>query len=203
MLIIGHHQNTKALVEQARNGNRDAFDTLVARHCGRLESLLRIRIGTPLLGRVTVDDILQDTLLQAFRSLERFQWESNDAFFRWLTGIAENVIRNEARRRHEGTTVRLDPKALKQVSPSKEMRRNERFDRLRSSINALSENHRQVIMLSRVEGLRIKEVAKIMGRSEGAVKSLLLRALRELQKSFGNTESLELPARSLTEESDD
>jgi DNA-directed RNA polymerase specialized sigma24 family protein len=55
-----------------------------------------------------------------------------------------------------------------------------------------------VIVLARVEELKIREIAERMERSESAVKNLLLRALRELRQNFGDTESLRLPDRSLS-----
>jgi RNA polymerase sigma-70 factor (ECF subfamily) len=86
------------------------------------------------------------------------------------------------------------------ATPSKAMRRDERFDRLQSAIDRLSPDHRRVILLARIEGLQVKEIAKLMQRSESAVKSLLLRALKALQESFGDTESLGLPDRRLKQE---
>ncbi len=88
------------------------------------------------------------------------------------------------------------------MSPSREMRRHERFDRLQASVGKLNEDHRQVILLSRIEGLRIREIAARMNRSETAIRSLLFRALKELRKSLAETESLRLPQRSLTEETE-
>ncbi len=82
-------------------------------------------------------------------------------------------------------------------SPSKHLRRNERFDRLEKALRGLSADHRQVLILARVEGLRVKEIARIMKRSPNAVKKLLGRAMIELKRSFGDTESLGLPNRRL------
>jgi RNA polymerase sigma-70 factor (ECF subfamily) len=83
------------------------------------------------------------------------------------------------------------------VSPSKHLRRDERFDRLQHSLDRLSPDHRRVIILSRIKGLTTGEIAIRMDRSESAVKSLLFRALRELKGAFGDTASLSLPDRSL------
>ena len=80
------------------------------------------------------------------------------------------------------------------------MRREERFTRLRKAIDNLSPDHRTVILLSRIEGLMIREIATRMGRSQSAVKNLLLRALRELKKSFGHTDSLHLGSCRFSEE---
>ena len=59
-------------------------------------------------------------------------------------------------------------------------------------METLSEEHRTVLTLSRIDGLSIAEIAARMQRSESAVKNLLLRAMRQLKRCFGDTESLSL-----------
>ena len=85
-------------------------------------------------------------------------------------------------------------------SPGRNLRRQERFDRLSKSVESLSPDYRIVIRLARIEGLKIGEIADRMNRSPSAVRNLLLRAMRELKKSFGETESLSLPDRRLGDE---
>ncbi len=77
-------------------------------------------------------------------------------------------------------------------SPSKTLRRAERFERLRKSMETLAEDYQTVLKLSRIEGCSLKEIAARMDGSESAVKNLLLRATRQLKRSFGDTESLNL-----------
>lgn len=196
-------------LELAQGGDRASFDALILELRPRLEALIGSRLGAGLRGTITAEDVLQETLLQAFRSLSSFQLQGEDSFLRWLGGIAEHVLRGEARRHGRAEKLRLE-RALdpahqagphEPVSPSRTLRREERFDRLQDSLLKLREDHRQVIHLSRIEGLPAKEVAARMGRSETAVRNLLLRALRELQQSFGDTESVSLPPRTLGEES--
>ncbi len=64
-------------------------------------------------------------------------------------------------------------------------------------VDVVAHDHREVIQLARIEKLPFREIAARMHRSPGAVKLLLLRALRELKQRFGETESLHLPDRSL------
>ena len=78
--------------------------------------------------------------------------------------------------------------------------REERFDRLEEALKSLSPDYQKVILLARVERLHLDEVAERMGRSRGAVRQLLWRALHELKNVFGETESLHLPPRSLNSE---
>jgi DNA-directed RNA polymerase specialized sigma24 family protein len=73
------------------------------------------------------------------------------------------------------------------------LRRGERLERLRAAIAHLKPEQRQAIELARLEGLKIQEIAARLGKSPGAVKQLLARALDNLRASFGDTESLGLP----------
>ena len=67
-------------------------------------------------------------------------------------------------------------------------------------LKTLSADHREVLLLSRIEGLSIQEVAERMDRSPDAVKKLLSRALNALRAAFGETESLRLPDKRLLRE---
>jgi RNA polymerase sigma-70 factor (ECF subfamily) len=80
------------------------------------------------------------------------------------------------------------------------LRREERLQRLEAALRELSPEHREVIVLSRIENLPLAEVAERMERTPVAVSGLLLRALRKLRAAFGETESFALPARGLSGE---
>ncbi len=190
--------STEILLEEARKGDRKAFDRLAAASCERLEGLIHTRLGPSLRPKVDVDDIVQETLLRAFRSIDHFESQGDDAFCRWLGGIAGNVIHETARRHRGEFMLALDDDfPAGGVSQSKAGERNERFDRLQGALNSLSPDHRQVILLARVERRPLAVVARRMGRSPEAVSQLLWRALKKLKESFGSTDSLHLPDRRL------
>jgi len=186
----------KSLCERAQRGERAAFDELVRGYEPRLRRLVEARLGARLRLRESLeaDDVLQEALLRAFRSLGGFEWRRDDAFVAWFGGIVEHVVRSAAEKsaRHEVIELTGDV-AAEQSSPSQSARREERFARLEQALEALSPEHREVIVLARIERLRIEEIAARMHRSPDAVKQLLVRALRRLKESFGDTESLRLP----------
>jgi len=197
--IIVTDNTTEILVAKAQAGNRKAFENLVARYNGRLREAVEVRMGRQVRGKVELDDVLQETFLRAFESIVHFQWRNEGGFLRWLVAIAENRIRDEIKGPRGKEVLELDEQSpIENTSPSRMARRDERFDRLKESVALLSPDHREVILLSRIRGLKIREIAQQMGRSESAVKNLLLRALQELKSLFGDTESLHLPHRSLT-----
>jgi len=190
---------TQILVRNAQEGQRGAFEELAARHRLRIEALIRSRIGPALRETVEVEDLIQETLLRAFESIGRFRWQGDESFFRWLAGIAVRVILQAARRRRviPMASAAGEGVAAEQASPSRTLRRAERFDRLEEALARLRPEHRDVILLARVENVPLREIARRWNRSPNAIAQLLLRALRSLREAFGDTESLHLPPRTL------
>jgi len=186
------------LLERARSGDREALETLFASEEARLHEWLRTRIGAHLRRKLDVEDALQETLARAVRSFASFEDRGDGSLFRWLCSIGEHVILKAAEldRRKPMLTLRHEVEA-RGASPSKALRREERFDRLQAALDGLPEEYRQVIRLARIEGLPIRDVANRMDRSPAAVSMLLSRALRKLREGFGDTESLSLPRREL------
>ena len=195
---------TRTLVSRAKTGDRTAFESLVAEYTEELRDRIGFRMGPQVRGKLEPEDVLQETFLRAFQSIEHFTWRGDASFLRWLQSIAENRIRDAVKGPRGERMLQLsDQIGARSPSPSTNLRRDERFDRLNRSLAHLSPDHREVILLSRIEGLKLRAVARRMDRSENAVKNLLLRALRELKSRFGDTASLGLPDRRLGEESDE
>jgi RNA polymerase sigma factor (sigma-70 family) len=92
------HDAFRARLESARQGDRAAFEPLLAPYQGVLKALFVRELGPGLHGRIEVDDLLQETLLQAFQSLRQFQGSDREAFSSWLFAIARHVLLRQARR---------------------------------------------------------------------------------------------------------
>lgn len=136
--------------------------------------------------------------------MSRLEWRGEDSFLRWAGGIAEHVILDLARQRARERKTPLEGDVPgSAVSPSHALRRDERFERLEDALKRLRPEHREVIILTRVERLNFDEAAKRMGRSPDAVKQLLYRALKQLKAEFGDTGSFHLPDRSFRGQSGD
>ena len=194
----------EGLIERAKQGDREAFATLVREYEGRVRPWVQGRVFFYLGPKLDVEDVVQETFVRAFEALHRFRWrhDHEDPFFVWLCGIARRVGLEFAQRSQRSRRLQTghDIPAHRD-SESAVLRRNERFDRLQESLRKLSPDYREVIRLARIEGLKTKEIAERMHRSPNAVKHLLVRALRQLGVEFGDTESLGLPRRrSLSEE---
>ncbi len=193
------------LLKEAQQGDRTAFETLLGQSREELEKFVTTRIGDHLRSRVETDDVLQDTCARAWASIGEVRWTGPDTFVRWLKGIARHVILQQAdRARHDELIYLQEVRATgDDVSPSRSLRREERFDRLQASLDSLSPDYREAVMLVRIEGLQIKEAARRMKRTPKAVTHLLARALKTLKDSLGDTESLHLPDELLKRREDD
>jgi RNA polymerase sigma-70 factor (ECF subfamily) len=190
----------RQLVEEARKGDRAALEALFADARERLLGAVRARLGPAVRQAVDPEDVLQDTFTRALGAAERFEWQGQGSFCRWLESIATHIVLDAVRRQGHRKVLQIEGDVRGDAaSPSKHMRRKERLERLRRSLGALSPEHQSVLRLSRMEGLSIKEIAERLGRSESAVKNLLLRATKQLKAVFGDTESLSLEGPQLEE----
>ncbi len=184
-----------ALIADAKKKDRAAFEELVQLYRVRLLAQIQARMGKKLRLQLGVEDILQETIVRAFEAIDKFQWRGEESFYRWLGSIAEHLIRNAAQKKSWSRLQKDSDFPAREASPSKVLRRKERFDRLERALNTLSGDQKKAITLARIEGLKVKEIAAKMKRSEDAIHKLLARAILGLRRHFGDTESFALPDR--------
>jgi RNA polymerase sigma-70 factor (ECF subfamily) len=179
-------QESAVLLREARQGSREALGELYARYGGRLLAFIRMRLGRDLRSRVESRDILQATLLKSFQRLAQFEGGDGTALMGWLMRIAENEIRDQVdfqhrQRRDARAAVPLDANGIEIAarvrSALSDAVINEEAERLGAALEALEPDHREVIVLRKLEELSFREVAARMGRSEDACRMLLARAM--------------------------
>ena len=195
--------DTEELVRRAKAGERAAFDELARIHGDRLAGWIRTRMGEKVRRSLDVSDVVQDTYLRAYGALDRFVYRNERSFFRWLCTIAEHRIWNAAQKRTNAPLSLSDDPPADSVSPSRGLRREERFERLETALENLNPDERAALELSRFEGIPAREIAARMSVSERTVKRLLSRGLKKLRVAMGHTESFHLPHRRLDEDRED
>ena len=158
-------------IEQAKRGDRDALGGLVREHYSQVFRFCARRLGDDL-----AQDAAQETFVTMQRSIKRY--EGRSTFPTWLLGIAHNHCRNMARKR------KMDPVPLATWLEAPDPTAQNPIDReaLRRALAQLSEEHREVVLLHEVEGLRYAEIAEITGVPEGTVKSRLHHAFQHLRR---------------------
>lgn len=174
------------LVSAAKNGDTDAFGTLVERHQSMVYSLAFRMTGNP----DDAADLSQDAFLRAWRGLDRFQERST--FATWLYRLTNNLcidfLRREKRRDEVSITVEKDGEEYQselpdeRYAPERVLEKKQAQLTLEQGLAALSPEHRQVLILRETEGLSYVEIARILGLEEGTVKSRLARARLALRR---------------------
>jgi RNA polymerase sigma-70 factor (ECF subfamily) len=182
-------------VDRLRNGDSEAFDTLITRYSGDIYSLLY---------RMTEDteearDLTQETFLSALKAIKSFRGDAE--LKTWLFRIALNHSRNRFRwwkRRKRNETVSLDKPVGEGTatvsdtiaddgeSPEQVVLRLERRDRLMTALAALPEIFRETIVLCDIEGLGYEETARSLNINLGTVKSRLARGRELLRKRLSD-----------------
>jgi len=171
------------LVCRARDGNRQALDHLFARYLPVLRRWATGRLPFWARDLVDTDDMIQDTLVRTFRSVEAFVPRHDGAFAAYLRQVLDNRIRDEVRnatRRPRGDEI-SESRAGSEVSPLEAAIGGEALRRYEGALGRLSEDDRALV-LSRIElGLGFAEVARATNKpTADAARMAVRRALVRL-----------------------
>jgi len=175
------------LVARTQAGDPRAFDDLVVKYTPRLYGLVYNMTSN----HEDANDLLQDVFAKAFRSINGFRGKSS--FYTWIHSIAVNMTINFLKKRGRRFQMSLDDVDLniqndKQFieltatsSPVREADLGELQQKLNEAMQKLSPEHRAVVTMFDIQGMPHAEIAKILGISEGTVRSRLFYAHRQLQ----------------------
>jgi RNA polymerase sigma-70 factor, ECF subfamily len=167
------------LVERAQRGEREALEELYLLHFDRVYSYLHLSVGN----RHDAEDLTTQTFLKMLESIGRFRWREVP-FSAWLFRIAHNLAMDHFRANRRVQTEENVPELPGAEESSAEQQAFDSMGRagMLELIEQLSTEQRQVLTLKFLYGFSNGEVATILEKSEGAVKSLQHRALASLQK---------------------
>lgn len=189
------------LLADAQAGDVQARDALFARCRGYLTLVARTRLQGWMQGKIDSSDLVQQTLLDAYRGFDQFRGRTRGEWLAWLRRILDNRAADAVRafqgtaKRRSSREVSLDqpgvgaglsnPPRYEPVddgdSPSAALQRVEDQLALADAIEQLAPDYREVIILRNFQRRSFSEIAEIMGRTRPAVQMLWMRAVRTLQ----------------------
>jgi RNA polymerase sigma-70 factor, ECF subfamily len=176
--------HVRGLVARGQQGDREALEELYLLHFDRIYSYLHMSVGN----RHDAEDLTTQTFLRMLESIKRFRWQSAP-FSAWLLRIAHNLAMDHFRASRRWQPEEDVPEPAGESEPSAELAAFQSIGRqsMLELIDDLSHDQKQVLTLKFVFNLPNAEVATILGKTEGAVKSLQHRALVSLQKQLAQT----------------
>jgi RNA polymerase sigma-70 factor, ECF subfamily len=167
--------NDNAVLEQAIQGDSEAFGALYERYVTRIYNYIFYRIGSS----YDAEDLTERVFMRALRHIGNYS-NRGLPFSAWLYRIAHNLVANWYRDNSRRKEIPLDDGILtthQSSFPEQEVLHTEERDRLLHVIRKLPSDRQQLVILKFVDHLSNAEIGQVMGRTEGAVKSLYHRTL--------------------------
>ena len=188
-------QTTVHLVYSAQKGDRVALECLFGRYLPRVRRIVALRLGCALAEFSDAEDIVQETLLNAFKHLDSFVETTEGSFRNWLAKCVENRIRDSFRKaktkkRGEGKERRFGDLgndrlsstifAGREPTPSQLAMRGELEEQIEAALLEMNDRYREIIILRRLCGLSYQEISAILRITVGAARKACHLALHKL-----------------------
>ncbi len=175
-------QDERELIRRAKAYEPGAFAEIYERYYQRIYNYVYYRVSDG----VTAEDLCSEVFVKALEAIDSFTFQGVP-FSAWLYRIASNLVIDHYRRQPQQQEVPLEDSRplIMDDNPGVNLERHFNHQELREALQGLTPDQQQVIVLKFVDGLSNSEVAQILGKTEGAVKSLQHRALASLGRLMG------------------
>jgi len=193
--------DTEVLLERVAHGDRQARNHLLDRYRSRLREVVAVRLDRRVAARVDPSDVVQETLVKAHRRLDDYLSSRPMPFYPWLRRLAldrlvdlhRRHLRSKRRsvRREAGHHRLLPDESVSDLaerllargsSPSAGLHREDDHARLHALLRQLPDDVRELLVMRHLEHLSVRDIAAILGISEGAVKVRHVRALARVRQ---------------------
>lgn len=174
------------LVRQAQSGNAEAFSRLYDACVDRVYRYVHFRVSDD----ETAEDLTSQVFLKAWENLDRYHAGSSP-FIAWLYTIARNLVIDHYRTQKE--TLPLEDVVLHapgEQNPDEQTELRFELQAMRDSLQTLTDEQQQVLILKFIAGLPNDSIAKVMNKREGAIRALQMRALQALARKMEQKEVL-------------
>ena len=174
--VTGGQSEVVRLIKRAAGGNFEAFGELYNIYLERIYRYVFYQVRD----KMTAEDLTEEVFLKAWKSIDTCRGKEQ-TFSSWLYRIAHNHVIDNLRSQRKYLSA--DMEALAEVS-SPELGEEGKLERqeMLEVISDLPQNQKQVIILKFIEGFDNREIGQIMGKSQGAIRVLQMRALATLRQ---------------------
>jgi len=195
------------LVGRASRGDGSAVEELLARNLPSLRAYVRFKAGRLVQARESVSDLVQSVCREVLEQLDDFQYRGEAEFRSWLFRHAYHKVvdrgrfhraakRDGAREVEFSESAEQDDEeleyAMSLLTPSRNAIAREKLERFEAAFAELPEDYREAILMQRIAGLPYSEIAREMGKSEGAVRNLVYRGLARVTLRMQSGEGREV-----------
>lgn len=169
-------QDEARLIKQAKSGNSEAFAQLYDAYLERVYRYIYFRVSDDAL----TEDLTSQVFLKAWENLDRYKIDSSP-YIAWLYTVARNLVIDHYRTKKESLPLDdITPLASEDQTPLEEVEVRFSLQAMRDSLQSLTDDQQQVLILKFIAGLPNVDIAKMMNKKEGAVRALQMRALQTL-----------------------
>jgi RNA polymerase sigma factor (sigma-70 family) len=168
------------LMLAVRDGDLDKLGYLFEKHHKRLYNLYLCQIGDGL----TSEDLVQEVFLRMLKYRHTYRGEGK--FTTWMYSIAHNVKADFFRkaRHNRDHTDEIDDLVCTRLNPEQLSEKTSRHEVLYRALDRLSDDKREVLVMSRFQNLKYEEISEILGCPVGTIKARVFHAIRELRSFF-------------------
>ncbi|MFQ5874627.1 MAG: sigma-70 family RNA polymerase sigma factor [Dehalococcoidia bacterium] len=173
-------QSEERLVRSAQAGDDRAFEQIYEEYFDKVYRYIAVRVGN----QPDAEDLTEEVFLKALEAIGSFEWRGI-SIAAWLFRIAHNVVVDHLRRVSKRQTMPIEESVpCGDPSPHDKATINIAMDRLKEALGQLTQAQQQVLSLRLAGGLSIAETARVMGKTEGAVKASQHSALVAIRRIF-------------------
>ncbi len=175
------------LIKDAIRGASSAFGTLYDHYQPMIYRFILVKVGS----REEAEDITHQVFLSAWQNVRTYKHRGHP-FSSWLYQIARNQVIDHYRAKKSDVSLDvIDPEYFVATSSiTSDLMMKLEVEKVRHAVETLKPDYQDVIIMRFIEDISLKETATIMGKTEGAVKLIQHRAIKELQKLLGTKEPL-------------
>lgn len=174
-------QDEESLVRRAKEHDQAALTQLYEENFDKIYRYVALKIGN----KMEAEDLTQQVFLSALKSISSFKYRAGTPFSAWLFRIAHNQVVDHYRKKSKSATVALSESLPSgNTDPQAEVEQNLDIERLALATKKLTRAQQEVISLRFAGELSIAQAARIMGKSEGAIKALQHSAIVALRKAM-------------------